>query len=86
MTVQTQIKKPQILVPPCRNLPIAPRECKHDVIYGKQQTANIHVKTANRLESLHYFNVPARRKITVAKFVVGSLLCSERFFSGRVRN
>ena len=34
---------------------------------------NIHVKSTNRLESLHYiFNVPAQRKITIARSHVNS--------------
>ena len=38
---------------------------------------NIHVKTTNRLESLHYFNVSTRRKITIARSHVNSHMVFE---------
>ena len=38
---------------------------------------NIHVKTTNRLESLHYFNASTRRKITIARSHVDSHMVFE---------
>ena len=48
-----------------RNLPIASNT--------RDFPDNIHVKSTNRLESLHYiFNVTAQRKITIARSHVNS--------------
>ena len=48
-----------------RNLPIASNT--------RDFPDNIHVKSTNRLESLHYiFNVLAQRKITIARSHVNS--------------
>ena len=57
--------RPSLMYQGVRNLPIASNT--------RDFLDNIHVKSTNRLESLHYiFNVPAQRKITIARSHVNS--------------